>query len=119
LRRRESAPANKAAKRIHVRSHSQHESAPAGFDGFRNPCRKKFRSSAFWSGFYFSFSGACGLIYEVLWCRQLGLLFGNTAHSLSAVLTAFMSGLALGSTSRGGSVTAFNGRCSFTACFER
>jgi spermidine synthase len=47
--------------------------------------------------FLFLASGACGLIYEVLWCRQLGLLFGNTAHSLSAVLTAFMSGLALGS----------------------
>jgi len=45
----------------------------------------------------FFISGACGLIYEVLWCRQLGLIFGNTAHSLSAVLTAFMGGLALGS----------------------
>lgn len=46
---------------------------------------------------FFFLSGACGLIYEVLWCRQLGLLFGNTAHSLSAVLVAFMGGLALGS----------------------
>ena len=45
----------------------------------------------------FLFSGACGLIYEVLWCKQLGLIFGNTVHSLSAVLTAFMGGLALGS----------------------
>ncbi|HEY3323808.1 MAG TPA: fused MFS/spermidine synthase [Planctomycetota bacterium] len=49
----------------------------------------------------FLFSGACGLIYEVLWCRQLGLIFGNTAHSLSAVLTAFMAGLALGSYAAG------------------
>src|SRR5579862_641893 len=45
----------------------------------------------------FLISGACGLIYEVLWCRQLGLLFGNTVQSLSAVLSAFMGGLALGS----------------------
>src|SRR5260370_34400295 len=45
----------------------------------------------------FFFSGACGLIYEVLWCRHLGLIFGNTVQSLSAVLTAFMGGLALGS----------------------
>ncbi len=45
----------------------------------------------------FFLSGACGLIYEVLWCRQLGLIFGNTVQSLSAVLTAFMAGLALGS----------------------
>ena len=46
-------------------------------------------------------SGACGLIYEVLWCRQLGLIFGNTVQSLSAVLTAFMAGLALGSYAAG------------------
>jgi len=46
---------------------------------------------------FFFLSGACGLIYEVLWCRQLGLLFGNTAHSLSTVLVAFMGGLAIGS----------------------
>ena len=45
----------------------------------------------------FFLSGACGLVYEVLWCRQLGLIFGNTVQSLSAVLTAFMAGLALGS----------------------
>ena len=45
----------------------------------------------------FLFSGICGLIYEVLWCRHLGLIFGNTVQSMSAVLTAFMAGLALGS----------------------
>ncbi|HYG77009.1 MAG TPA: fused MFS/spermidine synthase [Planctomycetota bacterium] len=45
----------------------------------------------------FLISGACGLIYEVLWSKQLGLIFGNTVQSLSAVLTAFMGGLALGS----------------------
>ena len=49
----------------------------------------------------FLVSGACGLIYEVLWCRHLGLIFGNTVQSLSAVLTAFMGGLALGSFSAG------------------
>ncbi|MCY3023502.1 MAG: hypothetical protein NTW87_31365, partial [Planctomycetota bacterium] len=49
----------------------------------------------------FLLSGACGLIYEVLWCRQLGLVFGNTAQSLSAVLTAFMGGLAVGSYAAG------------------
>lgn len=42
-------------------------------------------------------SGASGLVYEVLWSRHLGLIFGNTVHSLAAVLSAFMAGLALGS----------------------
>lgn len=45
----------------------------------------------------FFFSGACGLIYEVVWTHDLSLIFGNTVYSLSAVLTAFMGGLALGS----------------------
>lgn len=47
--------------------------------------------------FLFFFSGATGLIYEVLWTRDLGLILGNTVESLTAVLTAFMSGLAVGS----------------------
>src|SRR2546422_8342188 len=45
----------------------------------------------------FVFSGATGLIYEVLWARMLGLVFGATTLAISAVLCAFMGGLALGS----------------------
>ena len=45
----------------------------------------------------FIFSGASGLIYEVIWMRQLTLVFGSTVFATSTVLTAFMGGLALGS----------------------
>jgi spermidine synthase len=45
----------------------------------------------------FVLSGATGLIYEVLWARMLGLVFGATTFAISAVLAAFMGGLALGS----------------------
>lgn len=45
----------------------------------------------------FFFSGATGLIYEVLWARMLGLVFGATTLAISTVLAAFMGGLALGS----------------------
>src|SRR3954470_3147577 len=45
----------------------------------------------------FILSGATGLIYEVLWARMLGLVFGATTFAVSAVLAAFMGGLALGS----------------------
>jgi spermidine synthase len=45
----------------------------------------------------FFFSGATGLIYEVLWARMLGLVFGATTLAVSTVLAAFMGGLALGS----------------------
>lgn len=45
----------------------------------------------------FTLSGATALIYEVTWVRSLTLIFGSTAFAVSSVLTAFMSGLALGS----------------------
>ncbi len=48
-------------------------------------------------GVCFVFSGATGLIYEVLWMRMLGLVFGATTLAVSTVLAAFMGGLALGS----------------------
>src|SRR5579871_341041 len=47
--------------------------------------------------FIFFLSGASGLVYEVIWVRLTGLVFGNTAHALATVLGAFMAGLALGS----------------------
>jgi spermidine synthase len=49
----------------------------------------------------FILSGATGLIYEVLWARMLGLVFGATTFAISAVLAAFMGGLALGSAGAG------------------
>ncbi|MFC1861984.1 fused MFS/spermidine synthase [Chloroflexota bacterium] len=45
----------------------------------------------------FFFSGLASLIYQMLWVRQLGLVFGTTLQSVSTVLSVFMAGLALGS----------------------
>ncbi|MBN2054884.1 fused MFS/spermidine synthase, partial [bacterium] len=45
----------------------------------------------------FFLSGACGLIYEVVWVRMFTALFGSTTYAVSTVLAAFMAGLALGS----------------------
>jgi spermidine synthase len=47
-------------------------------------------------GFVF-FSGLTCLVYQILWMKQLGLLFGNTAHAAATGLAAFFGGLALGS----------------------
>jgi len=41
-------------------------------------------------------SGAAGLMFETLWFRQAGLVFGNSMRAASVVLTSFMAGLALG-----------------------
>jgi spermidine synthase len=45
----------------------------------------------------FFLSGACGLVYEVVWMRMLTLVFGATAFATAAILSAFFAGLALGS----------------------
>ena len=48
------------------------------------------------SGAFFS-SGVIALVYEVVAMRHLRLLLGASAYAASAVLAAFMGGLALGS----------------------
>lgn len=45
----------------------------------------------------FALSNVSALIYEVTWGRELTYVFGTSVYAISTVLTAFMSGLALGS----------------------
>lgn len=45
----------------------------------------------------FVLSGFAGLVYEVVWARQLVLVFGNTTQAISAILTGFFGGMAIGS----------------------
>src|SRR5215208_6047263 len=61
------------------------------------PTAIKSSSTILLIGLCFILSGATGLIYEVLWARMLGLVFGATTLAVSTVLAAFMGGLALGS----------------------
>ena len=42
-------------------------------------------------------SGMSSLVYQVVWVRELVLVFGATTFAVSTVLTSFMGGLALGS----------------------
>ncbi len=42
-------------------------------------------------------SGFVGLVYEVLWMRQLGLLFGSTAQAAAATLASLFAGFSAGS----------------------
>lgn len=43
------------------------------------------------------FSGFAALVYQVLWMKQIGLLFGNTAQAAGVTLASFFAGLAVGS----------------------
>ena len=45
---------------------------------------------------FFLASGFSALIYQVAWVRILSVSFGTTIYAISAVLTIFMAGLALG-----------------------
>ena len=42
-------------------------------------------------------SGVSGLIYQVVWVRTFGNVFGNTVYSASLVVAVFMLGLGIGS----------------------
>jgi spermidine synthase len=42
-------------------------------------------------------SGASALVYQVLWLRMFGWVFGVTVHAASTVWASFMAGLAVGS----------------------
>ncbi len=44
----------------------------------------------------FFFSGASALVYEVSWTRMFSVVCGGATHALTAVLAAYMGGLALG-----------------------
>jgi spermidine synthase len=45
----------------------------------------------------FFLSGISGLIYQVIWVRVFGNVFGNTIYSASTVIAVFMLGLGVGS----------------------
>lgn len=45
----------------------------------------------------FFLSGLTSLVYEVIWVREFGLVFGVTTYAVSTVLAAFFAGLACGS----------------------
>jgi len=55
------------------------------------------RNTTLWLTTLVFISGLAGLIYQVLWVKQLGLLFGNTAQAAAATLAAFFLGLGAGS----------------------
>ena len=62
------------------------------------PGKNRHIPSAMWKlQFCFFVSGAAGLIYQVVWAKQLGQLFGYSAYAVATVLAVFMGGMALGS----------------------
>src|SRR5262245_17233028 len=60
-------------------------------------------------------SGCAGLLYEVMWTRSFGLVFGSTTRAAAVVLAAYFLGMALGNwvggrlsgTTRGGALRSY------------
>src|SRR6516164_4572313 len=44
----------------------------------------------------FMASGAAGLVYQIVWTRELVLVFGNTTQAVVTTVTAFLGGLGTG-----------------------
>src|SRR5258708_27461659 len=49
-----------------------------------------------WVAACFFASGAAGLLYEVVWSKQLAYVLGSSLHAVAAVVASFLGGLALG-----------------------
>src|SRR5215510_11550892 len=56
---------------------------------------QEFRRSLLLLAIFFV-SGASGLVYELVWIRQFGTLFGSSVYSAALVTAIFMCGLGLG-----------------------
>ena len=41
-------------------------------------------------------SGACALVYQMMWLREFRLIFGSSSPATAAVLAIFMGGIGLG-----------------------
>lgn len=63
--------------------------------------RAQPQAGDWWVPLLFMGSGAAGLVYQVVWTRELVLLFGNTTQAIVTTVTAFLAGLGLGSLAGG------------------
>jgi len=62
-----------------------------------NMTRESWKSLERRLGAMFFFSGAAALVYQVLFAKQLALVFGSTATATLTVLATFLGGMAIGS----------------------
>ena len=44
----------------------------------------------------FFVSGVAALLYQVVWLKYLGLVFGNTVYAAATIIAIFLAGLGIG-----------------------
>ena len=93
-----------------------HASAPKGRPQHRpSPVASPLPA---WAVVCFLFSGAAGLLYEVVWGKQLAYLLGGSLQSVATVVAAFLGGLALGARLLGGPLAGRPGLARVYAALE-
>jgi predicted membrane-bound spermidine synthase len=75
--------------------------APVAAPAHLTPQASEVRTRARQFGAMFFVSGAAALVYQVLFAKQLALVFGSTATATFTVLATFLGGMALGSLAGG------------------
>ncbi|MGB0045533.1 MAG: hypothetical protein WBP91_20325, partial [Terriglobales bacterium] len=68
-----------------------------------------------WYFCFFLLSGLCSILYEIVWLRIAMAQFGVTTAMVSLVLSAFMTGLGLGSWGSGYLVRKYGAAARFPA----
>ena len=58
--------------------------------------RAAYAALPLWAAVCFFASGAAGLLYEIVWSKQLAYVLGSSLHAVAAVVASFLGGLALG-----------------------
>ncbi len=91
----ERGPAERDATGGGIEGTARGESAGIGRAATRDDRPPRAVAMAILSVFFLS--GACGLIYETVWQKELCLVFGITTYATTTILAAFMGGLAVGS----------------------
>ena len=67
----------------------------------------------YWIAIFFSLSGLCSLVYELVWLRLAMAKFGVTTALVSIVLSVFMAGLGAGSWIAGWATRRYGDRIKF------
>ena len=71
--------------------------APKASGAPKDPAREPAAAALpMWAALCFLASGAAGLLYEIVWAKQLAYVLGSSLHAVAAVVAAFLGGLALG-----------------------
>ena len=71
-----------------------------------------------WAALCFFCSGAAGLLYEIVWSKELAYLLGSSLHAVAAVVASFLLGLALGARLLGVPLARRGGRARTYAALE-